>query len=252
VGVALGVVAGLACIEGLYWILFSRDIYGVLPHDFFLERMFLKSGRTTGEFAKSPGALNFFRSALVYFPLGVIGAFWVRSRFQFFITLLPLLLYLVASKGMMPGVHRVLLPVFFLGYGFFLLHFLSLGSGWRRRFATVLVLGAAASTFAYHSYTAGCLSLRESKPVSVREEGGERARLHWNLSRFNEVEGDGQIVYGFETIPLVEKPNVPDPILFYPHFILTAMYKVVPGPIFESLQLHNPAATQSTRLVRNE
>ncbi len=251
VGVALGVLAGLACIEGLLWILFSRDEYGLLIHEFFLERMIFTSPRTSGGFATSPGGLSFFRNALVYLPLGLLGAFWVRSRFQFFITLLPLVVYLIATKGMMPGAHRVLLPVFFLGYGFFLLNFLSLGPGWRRRFATVLLLAAAASSFAYHSYTAGCLSLQESAPVSVKDlVGGEKGRLQWNLSRFNEVVKDAQVTFVLTGVPLLTRPNLPDPILYYPHVLLKTLYTIFPEPLVKRLGMHDPRLAKSVFLEK--
>jgi hypothetical protein len=249
--VALGVLAGLLCIEGLYWILFSRDAYGVLPHDFFLERMFFSSVRTAGGFATSSGALNFFRNALVYLPLGIIGAFWVRSRFQFFVTLLPLIVYLIATKGMMPGVHRVLLPVFFLGYGFFLLHFLSLEPGWRRRLATVLLLIAAASSITYHSYTAGCLSLRDSGPVSVKDlEGKERGRLHRNLSRFNQVVENAPTTFVLAEVPLLTQSNIPDPILYYPHFLLKVLHATFPEQLVKRLGLHDPRVAKSVLLQK--
>ena len=115
----------------------------------------------------------------------------------------------------------------------------------------MLVLATAASSTLYHTYTAGCLSLRESVPVSVKNvEGGERARLYWNLSRFNEVEENGPVTFVLTEVPLFTRPNIPDPILYYPYFLLKLLHTALPEQLVRRLGLHDPRIAKSVFLEK--
>ncbi len=211
---AAGGLAALAVIEGAFFVLFSRDALGVLPHVYMTQELFFKSDRMHGTYDMGAGLLPLFKNYLVLMPLGVLGFFWVRDKLQFSVTVLPILVYAVATKFAMPGAYRVLMPIFFLGYAYFFRN--ALQWDWRpgRVAAAAVMVAALCLNIQYMVFVAGCLPLQANGPVDVAEDAAqwrpEDYRLRWNLKRFNHVEAGAPVVYDLKEITRLELPNVPD------------------------------------------
>jgi hypothetical protein len=234
---AAGGLVALALVECAFFVLFSRDQFGVLPHIYMTRELFFKSDRMHGNYALGSGPLALFKSALVLMPLGTIGFFWVRDKLQFSVTVLPLLVYAVATKLAMLGAFRVLMPLFFLGHAYFFRN--ALQWNWRPGRIATAALGAVilAVNIHYMTYVAGCLPLDTGGPVAVAANTGleqwrpEDFRLYWNLRRFQRVEPGAPVVYDLKEITRLDVPNVPDAESAQVNFLFRLLARVLPADV---------------------
>lgn len=256
-----GALAALAAMDGIFFILFSRDHLGVLPHIYMTKELFFQSERMHGYYALGSGLAPLFKNALVLMPLGTIGFFWVRDRLQFAVTVLPIVVYAVATKMTMPGAFRVLMPIFFLGYAYFFRN--ALQTRWRpgRTAAALAMAAMLCVNIHYLDFVSGCLSLKAGGPVAVADNTGieswipENFRLHWNLRRFNQVTSDAPVVYDFKKINRLEEPNVPDAESAQANFIFRALARFLPKDklsLLGSLTPHPPIFSVVVRPAENQ
>lgn len=250
----LGGMAAVGVIEGYHIILFMADSANLFVHDFFIEKLFFKSARLSGGFSHSTGAATFFKNSLIMLPISTLGLFWVKSRRQFFICTLPILVYLIATGFTMPGVHRVLAPVYFLAYMYFLNNFLGEGSRFLKVGAGVAIAGAALLSVSYHAVANGP-EIEKGVPVSVSSatSSADTKQLHLNLTRFTSVNSKADIVYSVKDSPVLLKPNIATPFRIYPYLLVGAASIILPSGLFEKLDASKKwSETGALRVVRME
>lgn len=249
----LGVCLGFGTITAYEALLFARDASAMLPHHHLLALLTTSSTRTSGNVAHAPGLLNFLRNAFLLMPLATAAIFWQRDRKDFFLVLLPLLLYLPLTRWNMPGAHRVLLPVFFLAQGLFIARCLSLKRGRLRTACHIFMATALAGSLAYYAVTARCTDLRFGSAVAMDPATWDvlppaPARLHWNLSRYAAVVPDAPVVVGLRQESLLERPTISDPHAIYPYLVATALDSILPGSLARRLGA-DPEKTQGLGLT---
>ena len=221
-----GSLAAWGLMELFMQLLFSLDTNALLPHRTLFEEIFLRPGRITNDFAKGNGLLTFWLTPLILCPLGVFGMLRPRTGLQFASCLLPILVFAAATRGVMPGAFRTLMPFFFLGQAYFLAWVFGPCPPWSRvaiGLVTAVVFGINVH---YLVFVANCLSLKESGPVAVAADpvwGPEASRLRWNLMRFTQVRPDAPVVYGLEEITRFELPNVPDADMVQANYLMRAI-----------------------------
>lgn len=250
----LGGMVALGVIEGYHMIIFVADTANLFVHDFFFERLFFKSARISGGFSHSTGAATFFKNSLIMLPISTLGLLWVKSRRQFFVCTLPILVYLVATGFTMPGVHRVLAPVYFMAYMYFLSNFLGEGSRILKVGAGAVIAGAALLSISYHTIANGPEIARDI-PVSISSgiSTSDANQLHRNLKRVTTIHSDSNIVYSVESSPVTERPNVATPFRIYPYLLVSAASKILPADLFEKLDASKKWSQKGAlRVVRME
>lgn len=224
----LGGLAAWACAEVYLAVLFARDAQGLLPHTSYIGQ-FLTMSSTASGVAKSPSALNFFRNSLVFLLLPTVSLAWIRSPRQFACTTLPVILYFLLTGFKMPGVHRALLPIYFLAFTYFLHNCASVRRALPKALLAMLLLVSLASSVAYYAYALRCLRIDDRTAVALdpaaAEVGGETEAmtLRWNLLRYNRLEEAAPIRYSIAPIPLTQEPDIPDPHMFYPYLLVRAL-----------------------------
>ena len=238
----IGAASATLLMEFLFFILFSRDTFGVLPHIYMTTELLFKSNRIhEHHFAIGSGMINFFKNYFILMPLGTIGVFWVRDRLQFALTILPLLVYAALTSLAMPAAFRVLLPIFFLGYAYFIRNALQTETKALRAGAAAVMVIALAVSIHYRFFVADCLSLKSHGPVALAEDTGigrwspEDLRLRWNLKRFNRVEPGAPVVYDLKEITRLEVPNVPDAESAQVNFLFRLLARVLPADALNRL-----------------
>lgn len=234
----MGCAIGIAFIWGFEIWLFSKDTAGILLHEHLIERLLFSSERTAGSIASAPNLSNFVRNLFVFMPLGVAGIFWIKGRRELLLVLLPLLIYLLFTKGHMPGAHRVLLPVFFLSQAFFLHNFLNLQAGIARLACRGIIVFSVLSSLSYYVITTRCFDLRFAEGVVAVDPavdnyslGPEPARLRWNLKRFNRIDEASDVVVSLREVGLLEQPKVSEPYTIYPYLIAQMLHTIFPEEI---------------------
>lgn len=222
---AIGGFAAWIAIEILLLFLFSRDIYEILPNNYMIEQYLFSDGGVKGGWAKSTGIIHYWNHSIIFMPIATVGIFLIRNKIQFVITLLPVLIYLVASEFHMQGAYRVLLPVYFISFSYFLFYFLTLKSvAFRAAWLSLAMLSLVFSICYYYSVSKS-LGLKESTSVALSGDlknassSINRKRLYWNLKRFNQVMPKANITYNIKKISLNEDCNIPSPWCSYRHLM---------------------------------
>ena len=233
--IILSILGGLTawlCMEAILFILFKNDQLGLLPHLYMTEFLFQKAGGIYGGWAKSSGFVHYWTHSFIYLPLATVGIFWVRGKLQFSLTLLPVLIYIGHTKFQMQGEYRVLFPIYFLAYCYFLLNYLILKNRSIKIVWISLAILSMTGSICYYYSVAKSLSLKEKVKVSITSDlnnetsSMNREKLYWNLKRFNEINHDAKVLYDIKKISLMEDSNIPSPWGSYRHFMHQLKYKI--------------------------
>jgi hypothetical protein len=230
----LGSFAWVIAFSSIESILFTRDSFDLFPHIYQWENILLFKGqRTSGNYSSYPGFINFWKNSFILVPIATVGLFWIRNKFQFAITLLPIIIILIATKFNMAA-QRNLLPIYFLTYAYFFCYFLSSNTSKIKKQVCIVIMALAmGSSLLYHNHVAQCLSIRDETKVSIERppvgysNGGSYDNLLWNMKRFNQINDNGKIVYSVFKHPISQPSNIPDPLNFYPYFLTKIIGKFI-------------------------
>jgi len=246
IGALLGSITACLIFSSVEFILFIKDKNLLFPHTYQVENLFFFKGRAGslvyrvydvkvgGVYGNlfAPGFLNFWKNSLVQLPLATIGLFWLRNKFQFAITLLPVMLFLVMTKFNLPN-HRAFMPIYFFAYCFFIYNYLSAQSKLIKKICVGLFFLAICHSALYLIHTSHSISICDKANVSIQQPpegysgGADYSNLYWNLKRFNTLTDDASITYKVVKHSLVQHSNIPYPQNFYPYLLTKIITKFV-------------------------
>ena len=235
VSALLGSLAWCISFTFIEYLMFMRDQSNLFPHTYELENILLFKGATSGEYSVTPGFINFWRNSFILAPIATVGLFWIRNKFQFAVTLLPVIIALIATKLNMVT-HRSFLPVYFIAYTYFICYFLSTNSSKiKKRTCVFVMVLAMVSSVSYYSHVAQSLSIKDKTVVAIERppadvdysNGGSYGNLLWNMKRFNQVDDNGEIVYSVFKHPISQPSNIPNPHSFYPYSLAKIVSKFI-------------------------
>ncbi|MBF0301012.1 MAG: hypothetical protein HQK51_20050 [Oligoflexia bacterium] len=220
-----GGIAAWLSVELFLFFLYSKDVNGMLLHKYMFDLLFLKvSGGLL--VAKDSGFIGYWKNVLLFFPISFFGLLWIKGRFQFVLTLFPIIFYFVLFGFRMPGAHRVLLPVFFIAQMYFLNNYFQLSeSSNKAKYISILIMTTSfISYFAYYSYVHQCPDLGYQRTVMIDDNSSDRhssfskANLYRNLKRYDNdvVVTNANVKFKVKEEDALATPNFPTPYDFYP------------------------------------